>query len=343
MATTSTTVIFSNASNTQAKSTLKPISDMLNSLVTAGVLIKTTDTGQVDWTTVLETSTSGTFYEIFKLNDSLNATNPIWMKFVYTTPATNTLNPQCYIQLSMTGTNGTGTLTNPSPLVLYRGLIGNVSLSDTTVRPCYASAGDGYLTLFGDWGNGYNAASQGQFALGIERLRDSNGNIVGDGLTVIGTFNVFTQNQALFSNGAVSHTISNAGIGIITMCCSAITSNIVNLFSAACTISPPIMSRGSSMTAYVQYDGANFLAVAIQPFAGKTYPPMTAVLCGDDNFPTDSSMSLSIYGSAHTYRTGSLACPMVTPGSNNLVTTTTLAPAFFTYPAVASVPIFRYE
>src|SRR5690348_1800096 len=117
------------------KQSIKPISDMLQALVTAGVLTQTTDTGQVNWSTINDTDTTfaTTPYEIYSLNDSLAATYPIYLKFSYNAGSGSGSAPNCIVQLS-TSTNGSGGLgTNVSSAMTYRTRVGNFS-NDTTPR-----------------------------------------------------------------------------------------------------------------------------------------------------------------------------------------------------------------
>lgn len=84
----------------------KKVSDSLQAM---SGLVKTGDTGQIDWTTVAfpGTSTNGG-YEIYYLNDSLHATAPLYFRIDYGTGVTTT---RARIQLTVgTATNGAGTL-----------------------------------------------------------------------------------------------------------------------------------------------------------------------------------------------------------------------------------------
>src|SRR3954454_8298219 len=72
-------------------------------------LVRTADTGQIDWTTVAKPA-SGVFggYEIWRFDDALQATAPVFIKVEYGISNTTTL----MLGLTVgTGTNGAGTLT----------------------------------------------------------------------------------------------------------------------------------------------------------------------------------------------------------------------------------------
>jgi hypothetical protein len=87
-------------------------SSFSNALLTVG-LTKTADTGQIDWLTVtkpLANNTAG--YEIWRFNDALQSTMPIYMKFWFNS-GTNIIYPTMNVQFG-TGSDGAGNLTGPS-------------------------------------------------------------------------------------------------------------------------------------------------------------------------------------------------------------------------------------
>ena len=75
-------------------------------------LVQTTDTGQIDWTTVAAPTTSAQSmgYEIWRFNDALQATAPIFFKIEFGSagPADH---PSIWLTVG-TGSNGAGTITN---------------------------------------------------------------------------------------------------------------------------------------------------------------------------------------------------------------------------------------
>ena len=80
------------------------------SLVSIGLTL-TSDTGQINWTTVTRPalSTSGG-YEVWQFNDTLQSTTPIFIKLEYGTGPTLATYPAIWITIGQ-GTNGAGTLT----------------------------------------------------------------------------------------------------------------------------------------------------------------------------------------------------------------------------------------
>jgi hypothetical protein len=77
----------------------------------ASGLVKTSDTGQIDWTTVLAPTLANTMqgYEIWRFDDALQATAPVYIKFQFGSAAT-VANPNLRVQFG-SGSNGSGTLT----------------------------------------------------------------------------------------------------------------------------------------------------------------------------------------------------------------------------------------
>jgi len=130
-------------------------------------LTQTGDTGQVNWTTVNRpaVNTLGG-YEIWRFNDSLQATAPIFMRVEYYT-GSNALNPRIDITFG-TGSNGSGTLTG---LTSSARLVAQGTQSDTIGRQSFMS----YKPERGFFGFTWKigAACQGEFF--IARTVDSNG------------------------------------------------------------------------------------------------------------------------------------------------------------------------
>lgn len=339
MATASSSIILTTPTAAGSVASLKPISDCLQTLVTATVLLQTSDTGQVSWGSVSTTQVSTNNYEIFKLNDALNSTAPLFFKFVYATQVTAAI-PKCTIQIG-TGSDGAGNLTGAGTATIFRGM-GTASTQDATSTAIYASAGDGYLNIFG----GYNASSANQspggFVLSIERLRNSSGTALADGVNVIMSINNASGSGSISAftpaGGGTSTTISSAQT-IVAGCFGATRANLANLFTNGNNVWPPVMNRGGSYQQTPQFDGVNYLASAIQPYAGKLYNPGTACLVVDATFPSFSNPSLTLYGTAHTYQTLNVGALMPTPGTAMTIGAGTV----FTFVVMGTYPALRFE
>ena len=72
--------------------------------------VQAADTGQINWTTVTKPTATNTAagYEIWRMNDSLQATNPVYLKIEYGCAGALTT-PAIWITVA-TGSNGAGTL-----------------------------------------------------------------------------------------------------------------------------------------------------------------------------------------------------------------------------------------
>lgn len=308
MSTATSTVVFTTPTANGSVVSLKPISDLLQAMVTAGKLVQTADTGQVSWGGVAANQTSTNNYEIFYLNDSLHSTAPIYMKFVYATQVTANV-PKCSFQIG-TSTDGAGNLTGlVSAAVFFRGN-GTTSSQDTNAQSIWVSAGSGYLNIWGGFSPTALTSSSGGFGLSIERLRDSSGAITVDGITVNYT-NAWTTSAAnmyLASAGGLSAASSSMQPQSFMMgSYSAIRSQIPGIFNTSNWVWPQIMSRGGVFYNNPQFDGTNFVATACQPFAGKIYPPGIAYVIADTNFPALSlTLSMTIYSVSHNYATANL-------------------------------------
>lgn len=122
----------------------KELSDTLQTFSSTPGLVKTGDTGQINWATVTRASPPGDAgYEIYYLNDSLHGTAPIYIRIDYGTAA-GASRPRIKVTIG-TGTNGAGTLT---------GITGTATIctSDTvngaaTTVPTYICVNTGFFGL----------------------------------------------------------------------------------------------------------------------------------------------------------------------------------------------------
>lgn len=171
----------------------------LSAAFQAAGLVQTTDTGQVNWSTVTRLTTILTEaingYEIYRFNDSLQATKPVFIKVEYGTVNGNPSISSPVIAVTLgTATNGAGALsgvivsarTKFVTNVIVSGVTGTTPSSSS---PCYTS-GDGSSVVMAlgvtsaaqPLYNGTNNVVSGLPAfLVIERSRDASGVITGDG------------------------------------------------------------------------------------------------------------------------------------------------------------------
>lgn len=150
-------------------------SGLSTALSTVG-LVQTADTGQINWSTVVRAGVnSDAGYEIWRFNDTMQATVPIFVKFYY-----GTYTPASSLRLLVevgSGSNGSGSLTGlqtpsaslwgASPSVPFA-----VGLGDTTSRSNWAASDQSGLVL-ALWNNSSQTPSR--FVLVIDRFREPTG------------------------------------------------------------------------------------------------------------------------------------------------------------------------
>lgn len=117
--------------------------ELHDELVAAG-LVQTADTGQIDWGTVTRASiNSDAGYEIWRFDDTLQATAPIFIKLMYGT-GSNASAPRLRLQVG-TGTDGAGTLTGVVSSI-HSADSSTTNNSDTTA-PSYLCVAEGFFGL----------------------------------------------------------------------------------------------------------------------------------------------------------------------------------------------------
>lgn len=141
-------------------------------------MVQTADTGQIDWGTVTLPGT-GVYagYEIWRFNDALQATHPLFFKIEYGTGTTATRD-RYQITIGK-GSDGSGVLTSAFTGATMTAM--SQTNGSATTRNWYMSSGDGSMLVFNaapdfdgfDWG----------FA--IERSRSPEGVATGSGVLVL--------------------------------------------------------------------------------------------------------------------------------------------------------------
>lgn len=141
------------------------------------VLVKTTDTGQINWSTVINPAgNTAAGYEIYRFNDSLQSTAPIFLKIEYGMSDSGG-RPALWLTIGK-GSNGAGSITN----VLFARTRIKAGMV-TVASPGYMSNADGSClsVLYSSLSEPYG--EHGGF-LAIERSRDVNGYATGNALLV---------------------------------------------------------------------------------------------------------------------------------------------------------------
>ena len=127
-------------------------------------LVQTADTGQINWTTVLTPASPGLFtgYEIWRFNDALQATAPVFFKIEYGEGLTAD-NPG--IESICSGSNGAGALTGV--LSAQYMAIGTVQAGAVNT---HGSGSTGRFVINGGWITGTTG-----MIFGFERSKDAAG------------------------------------------------------------------------------------------------------------------------------------------------------------------------
>lgn len=171
-----TTYTFTTAgqyNNTDARH--RALGIAINAAFAAIGLVQTADTGQANWATqtfpTLGTYTGG--YEIWRFNDALQGSAPIFFKIEYgsgNSGGSNGVNNNMQLRITWgTGSNGAGTITGPGSAVAGMVLCGVSATGSITAITSYVSMVGGKLSvaLFAD------GLAPGHF--GIHRTCDTTG------------------------------------------------------------------------------------------------------------------------------------------------------------------------
>lgn len=166
----------------------------ISAALAAAGLVKTADTGQINWTTVLAPTTTNTQvgYEIWRFSDALQSTYPVFVRIDYGSNFYFAVNPQIWVTVG-TATNGAGTIlasgSFPGAATTQLAVLssGNVDWHSASVSNIYVDSDAGASLLIAGW---YNAAGSGNIAdtgglLLVERTREFDGTANGEGLLCV--------------------------------------------------------------------------------------------------------------------------------------------------------------
>lgn len=229
--------------------------------------VKTADSGQIDWLTVLKPAlgTTKMGYEIWRFNDALQATAPVFMRIDFGSGA-NAANPSLWFTFG-NGTDGAGAI-QAGGLAEFQVTSG----ADGTSRTAYFSGTTGR----GVFATGLNvAAIAAVLVFSVERTKDATGADTADGVLI--TYNAGT-GTAASSWRQVCYQI---GVG------SQGTENRLGF----CMPSLGGGSDGVNITVYPQWIGRGpFLPYGLNLFGYFT-----------DDIVALNTIALTVYGAGHTY------------------------------------------
>lgn len=156
---------------------------MFSGALAAVGMVKTSDTGQINWSTATRAASGGTAgYEIWRMGDAMQSVFPVFIKFEYGSMAVNST-PGMRITVG-SGSNGSGSITGAF-VNRFTATANGSLVVDGSSRPTLASHTDG---LFGfelasgaiDYSGAYPVA-----AMFISRTVDEAGIATGNGLLVV--------------------------------------------------------------------------------------------------------------------------------------------------------------
>jgi hypothetical protein len=221
------------------------VAEIITQLVTTCGVTQTTDTGQINTSTVTRPAinTAGG-YVILKFNDTLQATAPVFIKLEFGT-ANAAANPNMWITVG-TGSNGSGTITGTA--ITARSAVCNGS-APTSTSTSYTSRYV-YNSTYGVLGlawkqNGNGTAGAGGFVGGFYAFRsnDSTGASTGDSINTIAN--------------AVIATSTTSGCGFM-QCLSTLTTTVY-------PVTPANANQWSAGTAAYPF------ALTSSTYAGNSY------------------------------------------------------------------------
>lgn len=233
-------------------------------------LVQTADTGQINWTTVLTPPAANTYqgYEIWRFNDSLQATAPVYIKIEYG-ESTGVDSPSVRIQFG-SGSNGTG------------GLTGNLSAqylaSNSAVAGACTVVGSGATNRFCICMGFTTAGGYGMF-FGFERSKDAAGNDTTE--AVLGVFNNSTASGA--STGAKFYPVWSTTLG--------------DIGSTAAITAPALFPPGTTATS-----GGQTVVSPLLHFKGIFMNPgLNFIGYLTNSIAINGTPTVYMYGAAHTY------------------------------------------
>lgn len=277
-------------------------------LVTTGGWVVTGDTGQTAPGSITMPSPGVNLklgYRIYRMNDALQASFPVFLKLIWATGGTNS-NPWAFgfHPIIGTGSNGSGGITgilfdhsaDAAPSVT---LPNNTSPGQTTASNSYGSADLGRvaLAMFVQSNGGYITV------FGLERSKDANGNDTGDGLQL-----VFTPG---YNNSIIGATWTN-GQG-----CLAAQQYFVRAGGTQ-----PHLELGLNFVITGQNPSDTFAGNigigVLQHFAGiAVQPGLNFAVCKSNDISAESSITLPLYGVNHTYQHLNGLVPSIPTNTSN--------------------------
>lgn len=161
----------------------------MSTALQATPLVKTSDTGQINWTTVTKPVAINTKagYEIYRFSDTLQATKPVFLRVDYgSMNVTSGNGPGTWLTVG-TGSDGAGTITGPviGPIASYSN--SSATISNTAMTGYFTHTSNGYALLhFGRELAAANTTSNAGWFTVARTVNRTTGAATGDGVVMIG-------------------------------------------------------------------------------------------------------------------------------------------------------------
>lgn len=243
----------------------------LSTALSAVGLVKTSDTGQINWTTVTRPGTStAAGYEIYRFDDALQGTAPIYFKLEYGT-ATSALIPQLWFTIG-TGSDGSGGITGSVVSRTICALLPNTP-NVSVPYPSYISYVDGQLSVCCKTGAGALGGYPGMF-FHIGRTTDDTGADTADGIiayykTVGSTYHA--QQCRLFASGSTITVAASTFCLVPGLMTASMVGSDIQVFKNYSTFPLVRPNVGVVTTITAEVPAGNTISVAVVGSTPRTY------------------------------------------------------------------------
>ena len=260
-------------------------SAIASAIVAAG-LVKTSDTGQINWSTVLKPSGAANFpgFEIYRFNDSLQSTYPVFIKVQYGSSTAS--NPGMRIGTG-TITDGAGTLsgfTTAARDIFNTGA--SVAAWGSTTPANFWVNSDGSALMMGGYFNIVNLTSGGLFI--TERMRNWNGTPNGEGLYTIWQNGQSTSGSPI-NPSRQNNLFANSG-GYTQPTPTAVAYNLVPM--ARSSVSDGVTPSNTAIVGTKAYTYPVFTGWTPQMQGPSKY----VIGAFQTDFPVNTQISVNVYG-----------------------------------------------
>lgn len=223
-------------------------------------LVQTADTGQINWTTVARPTTTNQSmgYEIWRFNDALQTTTPVFFKLEYGSGSSTTL-PGIWLTVGQ-ASNGSGTVTVNAGSVQRRQ--SHVAATTANAVTSYFSGNEGRVMVVMWAGN--TSSNCRYFA--IERANDTSGNSTSSYFTALMYRSQLTQPRVGESPGWESAELAAGNNNF-----SGVPLGTIDQKRPVSEIRPYLGGWGKPMTVGIGVDGAQWANEAFQNFIVEMY------------------------------------------------------------------------